>query len=68
MAVTSITPLQDQIKWQFTVSEQGFTSRYGTYAGAFWKQLLPAGLHVPELHPPKKIPQELYERAQRRMS
>lgn len=58
-------PLEDLIQWHFTVGEQDFMSRYGTYAGRFWKQFLPGGLPMPELHPPKLITQQAYELAER---
>jgi len=67
MTPPSLPPLQDLIKWDFTLAEQTLVSRYGRYAGAFWKQFMPAGLIVPELHPPKKIPEVLYNRAKQRL-
>jgi len=57
--------LQSLIEWHFTVAEQNFSSRFGEYAGGFWKQYLPAGIPVPAKHPPKRIPEELFRRAER---
>ncbi len=62
-----LTPEQvsNRISWQFNVAEQGRVSRYGVYGGDYWKQFLPHGVPFPELHPPKKINQQMYELAKR---
>jgi len=66
MALPDSARLQDLISWTFETHEQTQTSRYGEYAGAFWKQYLPSGMAEPSLHPPRKILPALYEFAKRR--
>ncbi len=63
MATPDYSRLQDRIDWHFTVALQGQVSRYGTFHGVFYKQYLPAGIPVPNRHPPKRIPKALYDRA-----
>lgn len=65
MTIPDDTRLQTLIDWKFTVGEQMHFARYGEYAGGFWRQFMPAGVPLPGRHPPKKIPEELYKRAQR---
>jgi len=60
MATPDPKRLQDQIDWQFTAAQQGQLSRYGTFAGGFYKQFLPAGLDLPSTHPPRRIDEKVY--------
>ena len=57
--------LEDVIEWQFIVSQQGFTGRYGTFNDRYWKQFLPGGIVVSGLHPPRPIEKVLYDRAKK---
>ena len=66
MALPDPDRLQALISWQFEVSEQNHTARYGTYAGAYWKQVLPAGMAQPLLYPPRKVLPAVYEMARKR--
>lgn len=49
------TTSESVIEWQFTISEQGMTSRYGMLGGFFYKQFLPHGVAIPQLSPPRRI-------------
>ncbi len=51
------------IAWNFQIADQGFITRYGVAGPNYYKQFLPGGLVVPELHPPKRIDPRLYQRA-----
>ena len=66
MALPDPDRLQALITWTFEIHEQNQTSRYGEYAGAFWKQYLPSGMAEPMLHPPRKILPALYDLAKLR--
>lgn len=65
MAVAFPRHLAQLIEWKFTVVKGREVSRYGEYGGKFWKQYLPAGLEVPNIHPPRAISEEVYVFAQR---
>lgn len=65
MAALSPQELQELIDWQFAITMQGQTSRYGTLNNHFYKQYLPAGIDVPGRHPPRRIHKEVYELAHR---
>ena len=65
MPQPGVKPLSSLIEWKFTVAMGSEVSRYGEYNGRFWKQYLPAGLEIPNLHPPKVIPKDVYDFALR---
>lgn len=65
MANPDRTPISEQIAWQFVISEQMHSTRYGTHHGRFWKQYLPGGAIINGRFPPKVITQEHYELAER---
>jgi len=66
MTLPDADRLQSLITWQFETTEQNQTSRWGTYADAYWKQYLPAGMAQPTLHPPRKVLQAVYTMAAKR--
>jgi len=57
--------LSNLISWKFTTVLGREVSRYGEYGGHFWKQYLPAGLEVVNLHPPRAISEDVYRFAER---
>jgi hypothetical protein len=61
----NFTRLQELITWTFTVSGQTMVARYGRLGPDYYKQYLPAGLPVPERHPPRRISKLMYELALR---
>lgn len=65
MATPSPGNLQSLIEWDFALTSDIGTTRYGQYAGAYWKQYLPAGIAIPAKHPPKRIEPRFYERAKK---
>ena len=65
MATSEIRRLQDQIEWKFTAVFASQLARYGTFAGGFYKQFLPAGIDVPSIHPPRRIDEKVYRFAER---
>jgi len=56
----------EMITWDFEVSAEGNRVRYGRIGNHFYKQFLPGGIEVPQIHPVKEIDQRLYEFANRR--
>ena len=66
MATPDRSPIGELIDWQFSITEQRHTTRYGTHAGKYWKQYLPAGAVLSGRFPPKVITQDHYEIAERR--
>ena len=66
MATRHPEALQKWINWEFTLSEQDLTTRWGTFAGTFWKQFLPGGVPIASIHPPRKVPKRLFEIARDR--
>lgn len=52
--------LASLVQWRFTISEQGSSSRYGTYSGEYYKQYLPNGNVFSDTYPPKRISAQLY--------
>lgn len=65
VAIKSPKSLAILIGWKFTVTMGRESSRYGQYGGRFWKQYLPSGLSIPNVHPPKAIDETHYLHAQR---
>lgn len=47
--------LSEMIEWTAVRSSPGGQVRYGTLSGEYYRQYLPYGIEVPNLHPPKKI-------------
>jgi hypothetical protein len=68
MAETKIASQSVDIAWKFTLSSQGFITRYGVLGGQFYKQVLPGGIPVPNLYPAKPITQRQYELASRELA
>ena len=56
--------LLSSISWDFEVTMQGLTSRYGKLGDKFYKQFLPGGQTFEERYPPKVISKRAYELAQ----
>jgi hypothetical protein len=65
MAQMNRPSVSASISWKFSLASQGFVTRYGENGGVFYKQFMPGGLDVPELHPPKPITKQLYDMAER---
>ena len=61
-------PISKSIQWDFTVNEGVFVARYGRAGGQFYKQFMIAGIIDDQTHPPKPIPEALYNVAARQPS
>jgi hypothetical protein len=53
------------IVWDFTVSQQLFSARYGHAGPVFYRQHLPGGMEFFGRYPPKPIDERTYRLAQR---
>lgn len=65
MATMFPKTLSNLISWKFTINLGPEASRYGEYGGQFWKQYLPAGIETPNLHPPRRISEDVFRFAER---
>lgn len=57
--------LENAINWDFLVSGHLNSSRYGHLGGAYYRQFLPGGNVLPDIHPAKLIDASLYAMAKR---
>jgi hypothetical protein len=55
-----VTTNESVISWQFTLTEQGFQSRYGIYQGDYYKQFLTGVGVVTDKNPPRRISRAQY--------
>jgi hypothetical protein len=65
MAELKVTSPSNQVSWSFTLSTQGFITRFGVKGPFFYKQLLPGGKPYPSLYPERQISEYQYSLAER---
>jgi hypothetical protein len=54
------------INWEFTVTQQMHSSRYGVLNGEYYKQVIVGGKPMSRIHPPKKVHEIVYDMARKR--